>query len=325
MFRSFVIGCDMFVTKQSYALSNSRIRFQVAMTLSLTALHALRTVAETGSFSAAARQLGLTQPGVSHHVRGLERDYAIQLFTRTNGKLVATPFCERICDVADHLLQEHVGLERMLRNQGTLGGGELSVGMGNAMPGMSLVAAFNRNYPETNLKVITGSYQKIMRAVLDHSVDVGILPDIPRDPRFRRQVLLSNRVVAIVPIDHPLSGQKQATAAQLLPHRLIFRSAGSSTQKVVDRYFGSRGVEPKLFLTLDTRDGVFEAVTNGMGIGFVWKNSTSRAEDVWQIDLADGVTTSKEVVFAHADRRTQTLDAFFSIAAQSSAGNLSSH
>lgn len=289
------------------------------MSLSLTALQALRTVAETGSFSAAARQLGLTQPGISHHVRNLEKDYSIQLFTRNNGKLVATPFCERICDAADHLLQEHVALERMLRNHGTLGGGELSVGMGNAMPGMSLVAAFNRSYPETNLKVITGSFQKIMRAVLDHSVDVGILPDIPKDPRFRRQVLFSNRVVAIVPIDHPLSGQTQASAAQLLPHRLIFRTAGSSTQKVVDRYFATYGIEPKPFLALDTRDGVFEAVANGMGIGFVWKNSTSRAQDVWKIDLADGVTTSKEVVFAYSERSTQTLDAFFSIAAQSSA------
>lgn len=292
------------------------------MSLSLTALQALRTVAETGSFSSAARQLGLTQPGVSHHVRGLERDYAIRLFTRINGKLVPTPFCERICDSADRLLHEHITLDRMLRNHGTLGGGELSVGMGNAMPGMSLVAAFNRSYPETKLKVITGSFQKIMRAVLDHSVEVGILPDIPKDPRFRRQVLLSNRVVAIVPIDHPLSGQIQATAAQLIPHRLIFRSTGSSTQKVVDRYFASHNIEPKPFLALDTRDGVFEAVANGMGIGFVWKNSTSRAEDVWQINLVDGVTTSKEVVFAYAERNTQKLEAFFSIAAQSSEGKL---
>lgn len=287
------------------------------MSLSFTALLALRSVADTGSFSAAARQLGLTQPGISHHVRGLEKDYAVRLFTRTNGRLVATPFCERVCDAAERLMQEHVALERMLQNHGTLGRGELCVGMGNAMPGMALVAAFNRNYPDTTLKVITGSFQKIMRAVLDHSVDVGILPDIPRDPRFRRHVLLSNRVVAIAPIGHPLARHHDATGADLIPHRLIFRSAGSSTQRVVDRFFRSHGIEPRPFLTLDTRDGVFEAVANGMGIGFVWKTSTSRAEDVCQIELAGGVTTSEEVIFAHVDRKTQTLEAFFSIAAQS--------
>lgn len=283
------------------------------MSLSLTALQALRSVAETGSFSAAARQLGLSQPCISQHVRGLEKGYAVHLFDRSNGKLMATPFCERICDAAERVLQEHGALERMLRNHGSLGHGELSVGLGNAMPGMSLIAAFNRNYPETRLKVVTGSFQKIMRAVLDHSVDVGILPDIPKDPRFRRQVLMSNRVVAIVPGDHALARRTEATGADLIPHRLIFRSEGSSTQKVVDRFFRAQGIEPKPFLALDTRDGVFEAVANGMGIGFVWKTSTSRVNDVCQIELAGGATTSEEVVFAPVDRKMQTLDAFFSL------------
>ncbi len=284
------------------------------MTLSLTALQALRTVADTGSFAAAARVMGLSQPGVSQHIRSLEKGYAVHLFTRSNGRLVATPFCERVCDAAERVLQEHGALERMLRNHGSLDRGELSVGLGNAMPGMSLIAAFNRNYPETRLTVITGSFQKIMRAVLEHSVDVGILPDIPRDPRFRRKVLMSNRVVAIAPDDHPLARLSEVTGAQLLPHRLIFRSEGSSTQRVVDRYFRAQGLEPTPFLTLDTRDGVFEAVANGMGIGFVWKTSTSRADDVCQIDLSGGATTSDEVIFAPADRKMQTLDAFFSLA-----------
>ena len=284
------------------------------MTLSLNALQALRTVADTGSFAAAARKLGVSQPGISQHVRGLEKDYAVRLFTRTNGQLVATPLCERVCEAAERVLHEHVAVERMLRNHGSLEQGELSVGLGNAMPGMSLIAAFNRNYPDIRLKVTTGSFRKIMRAVLDHSVDVGILPDIPRDPRFRRHVLLSNRVVAIVAPDHPLAEAAMVTVRDLVAHRLIFRSEGSSTQKVVDRYFRAHDIAPKPFLTLDTRDGVFEAVANGMGVGFVWKTSTGRGDDVVQIDLAGGSTASEEVAFAPADRDMQTLDAFFALA-----------
>lgn len=286
------------------------------MSLSLTALQSLRAVAETGSFSAAARQLGLTQPGVAHHVRGLEKNYGVNLFRRSNGKMVATPFCDRICDAADRVLHEHGAVERMLLHHGTLACGELCVGMGNAIPGMSLVAAFNRSYPETRLKVVSGSFQKIMRAVMDHSVDVGILPDIPRDSRFRRQVLLSNRVVAIVPDAHALAGHKEVSGVDLIPHKLIFRSEGSSTQKVVDRYFRVQGLDPKPFLKLDTRDGVFEAVANGMGIGFVWKTSTSRVNEVCQIDLAGEGTTSEEVAFAPVERKMQTLDAFFNLAQQ---------
>lgn len=283
------------------------------MTLSISALQALRSVAETGSFAAAARQLGLTAPGVSQHVHSIEKTYEIQLFTRSNGQLLATPLCERVCESADRMLLEQQTLERMLRHHGSLKNGALSVGLGNAMPGMALVATFNKNYPDVPLRVTTGSFQKIMRAVLDHSVDVGILPNIPKDSRFRRKVLLANRVVAIAPPESPMAGKKTTNAHELMTERLIFRAEGSSTQSVVNRYFRDHGLSPSAYLTLDTRDGVYEAVANGMGVGFVWQTSTGRGDDVAQITLTGGSTTSEEVVFAPAERTMQTLDAFFGL------------
>lgn len=286
---------------------------------SVSALQALRSVAETGSFAAAARQLGVTQPGVSQHVRGLERAYSVRLFTRANGQLVATPLCERVCDAAERVLFEQTALERMLRNHGSLESGELSVGLGNAMPGMSVIAAFNKRYPNVPLKITTGSFRKIMRAVLDHTVDVGILPNIPRDRRFRRVVLLANHVVAIVAPDSALADMVQVSAQDLMTQRLIFRADGSSTQQVVDRYFRHHGLAPSAYLTLDTRDGVYEAVANGMGVGFVWQTSTGRGDDVRHINLVGGSTTSEEVVFAPVERDMQTLDAFFGLCQANSA------
>lgn len=283
------------------------------MPISVPALQALRSVADTGSFAAAARELDLTQPGVSQHVRGLEKTYDVSLFTRMHGQMIATPLCLRVCDAAEQVLRGQSALEHMLRNHGSLKDGQLSVGLGNAMPGMSLVAAFNKRYPDVPLKIATGSFSKIMRAVLDDTVDVGILPNIPKDGRFRRKVLLANQVVAIVPPDSPLADLAQVTAKDLLRERLIFRSEGSSTQKVVDRYFKDHKLAPSAYLTLDTRDGVYEAVANGMGTGFVWKTSTGRGDDVIQIALSGGSTSSEEVVFSPSDRKMQTLDAFFSL------------
>jgi DNA-binding transcriptional LysR family regulator len=204
----------------------------------------------------------------------------------------------------------------MLRHHGSLKNGELSIGLGNAMPGMALVSAFKKNFPYVSLNVTTGSFQKIMRAVLDHSVDVGILPNVIKDNRFRRKVLLVNHVVAIAHPQNPLAWRSEATAKELMDERLIFRADGSSTQKVVDRYFRDHGLTPSAYLTLDTRDGVYEAVANGMGVGFVWKTSTGRGEDVAQVTLIGGSKTSEEVVFAPTERNMQTLDAFFNLADQ---------
>ena len=283
------------------------------MSLSLRTLEALRSVADSGSFAAAARQIGVTQPGVSQQVRKLEEEYGVVLFVREAGRLRPTPLCDRLCDAAERVISEFRTAEQMLCRHGALSKGELSVGLGNAMPGMSVIAAFNKAYPQVALQVTTGSHEKIMRQVINHTVDVGILPEVPKDGRFLRKELLKNNVVAIVASAHPLASAGSVTCEELLRQRLIFRTAGSSTQKVLDRYFRRHDVSPVPFLTLDNRDGVYEAVVNGMGVGFVWRTGTGRNEDVKQLKLLGADTSSAEAVFAPAERKMETLHALFGL------------
>ncbi len=284
------------------------------MSLSMQALQSLCAVAETGSYAAAARQLGLTAPGVSQHVRGMEKSYSVTLFTRDEGKLLPTPLCEQVCNAAERMLAQKTTVERMLSHNGSLENGRLSVGLGNGRSGMSLVSTFSKHYPNVSLNVTTGSFQTIMRAVLNHSVDVGILPEIPKDNRFRRAELLAAEVVAIAHPESQAARHSSMTAAALMKERLIFRAEGSSTQKVVNRFFFEQGFAPIAGLTLDTRDGVYEVVANGMGVGFVWRIGSRGNDDVVPISLIGARTTSMNVVFAPAERKLETLDAFFSLA-----------
>lgn len=276
-------------------------------------LSALRSVAETGSYAAAARSMGVTQPAIAQKLKKLEGEHGLVLFNRDSGRLIATPFCERLCDAAERALEEHENVARLLRNHGSLTNGTLTVGLGNAMPGMSVLAAFNAQYPDVALTVLSGSHQDITRRVLNHTVDVGILPDVPDDARFRRQPILTNRVVAIVAPTHRFAGRTHVAANDLIQENLVFRSSGSSTQKGVDRYFKKHGLKPNPFMTLDTRDGVFEAVANGMGVGFAWQSATARAQDLEILRLAGAGPDSQEVVFSRAEHNLPTLDALYNV------------
>lgn len=92
-----------------------------------------------------------------------------------------------------------------------------------------------------------------------------------------------------------------------------FRSPGSSIQKVLDRYFRRRVATLRPFLTPDTRDGIYEAVVNGMGTGFVRRmgTGTGRNKDVKQLRLRGTDTSSVEVVFAPIAREMEILNALF--------------
>lgn len=283
------------------------------MDLTFARLDAVRHVANAGSFAAAARVIGISQPAVSQHVRDLESRYGVQLFVRDRGKLMPTPLCIELCDMAERILEERLEAERLLNRRTSLADGEIVIGLGNAMPGMAVIADFHRAHPGVTLRVETGSHDKITRAVLSHEVDVGILPNVPKDPRFRRIGLAPNQVVAIAPLNHPAARQASITAAELHDEALIFRSRGSSTQRVVDRLFASLPEPPTPFLTLDTRDGLYEAVVNGLGIGFIWKFATSRTDGVRRLTLADLSKTYDEVAFALDGSSSRVVDAFFRV------------
>ena len=286
------------------------------MALSPQRLDAVRAVAETGSYAAAARALEVTQPNISAQVRGLEREFGLSLFRREAGKLLPTDLCLKLCDSAERMAEARQEAERLLLSRSSLRAGKIIVGLGNAMPGMALIAAFHRAYPGVSLKVETGSHHKITRAVLTHECDIGVLPDVPADPRFRCAHLANARVIAIAPQGHRLAQHGEVTARMLCDEPLIFRASGSSTQRAVDRMFSRAGLSPKPFLTLDARDGLYEAVANGLGVGFLWQGSTGRSDGVTQLRIAEMQSQSiHETVFSLRETSGQIVEAFFGLVA----------
>ncbi|MDG1130848.1 MAG: LysR family transcriptional regulator substrate-binding protein [Paracoccaceae bacterium] len=127
-------------------------------------------------------------------------------------------------------------------------------------------------------------------------------------------VVLSQDVVAIVGAKSRYASRREITLQDLADEPLIFRSRGSSTQKVVDRAFRAAGLSPVPQLTADTRDAVHEAVTLGIGIGFMWRHGTMRTDTVIRLDIPAMGAAVEEVVFALKEERNPLVDLFFKAA-----------
>lgn len=289
---------------------------ETATGLSLSRLRALTAVAEEGSFSAAARRIGISHSAVAQQIRDLERACAIHLFDRVRGVLRPTPACLELCDIGNRKQQAERDAARVLARRGPSGRHRLRVGLGNSMPGIAIVGRVLDQHPTLTVTVESGSHQDIMAAVSRREVDVAVLPDLPADTRFRRAPVLSQEVVAIVSPRSPMAQRSDLTLEQLAASPLVFRSFGSSTQKIVDRGFRQAGLAPVPRLTADTRDAVYEAVALGIGVGFMWRFGTYRSDTVRRIPVPEFRSTVDEVVFALADEQNALIDLFFKIAAQ---------
>lgn len=276
-------------------------------------IRAFNAVMETGSFSAAAVKLGLSQPAITQAVREIEHAAKITLFERRGRGLAQTALCselyrytaesERLSGEALRVLEQHANLET----------GKFRIAIGNSMPGMALIREFRRRLPGVQVQVELGSWSMVINAVIDQRVDVGVLPNVPNDKRFIRKVCLKQDVVAIVSDESPLAQSTQTNCAELLRYPLIFRTQASSTQKVVDQGFRSVKLTPVPSMILDTRDGVYEAAANGLGVGFMWEFGSSREDKIRKLRVIDFEHGHPEHVFHLTARSNPFITAFKAI------------
>ncbi len=284
--------------------------------LTISRLRALTAVADEGSFSAAARRLGLSHTAVAQQIRDLEQVFGQTIIDRSNRRLRPSPVGRELCEIGERILDAEREAARIVGRRDASGRVTLRVGLGNSMPGMAIIAAVCQAHPSLAVTLHSGSHSAIMAAVQRREVDVGVLPDVPRDPRFRRQPVLQQEVVAIASVRLGLAEGTEMPLAELIQQPLIFRTSGSSTQRVVDAALLRAGLTPMPRLVADTRDAVFEAVAAGVGIGFMWRHGTASTDLVRRLKVPELSKRVEETVFSLTDERNPTTDLFFLAAAQ---------
>ena len=274
-------------------------------------LRAISALVEGGSFSAAARRLGLSHVTVAAHIHGFEDRNGILLFEREKGRLTPTPFCVELLEAAGQFQEAADDIDRLIQRRNPSGRRQIKVGLGNALPGMGILKELMSHHPDIMILIEGGTHQSIMRDLIRRELDVAILPDLPNDSRLRRLELVPQEVVALVNKDHPLAKEKVLDLTTLAQQNLIFRARGSSTQRIVDRAFAAEGLSPDPRLIVTPREAVYEAVKLNLGIGFIWRNSTTREEDVVRIPIGSGEQLRKEMIFALKDDNNPLINLIF--------------
>lgn len=284
------------------------------MSLTSARIRALNAVIDEGSYSAAARRLGMSQPAVSQSIRDIERSFGVTLFERRGRHLIPTDLCLELAPLANEIRKLEDAAQLLLREREIAQTGVLRIGIGSLTPAMTVIGAFQQRFPKVQVQVEYAIFSEVLKAVQEREVDIGVLPDVPDDGRFHKQFLVEQDVVALVPMGHPLAGETRLALRDLTSERLIFQQRGSVTQKLVDRAFQAFGQKPHASLVLKTHGEVYEAVAAGLGIGFIWRHGTSRKDGARRIPIAEINAVHKEELFRRRDTRTHVIDLFFSAA-----------
>jgi DNA-binding transcriptional LysR family regulator len=241
-------------------------------------LHNLETfmaVAAEGSFSGAARRLGITQPSVSEQVRALEVHFGASLFERLGREIRLTALGERLHDHGERLLVALEELERDLQALKEGARGVLAIAA-SPVPGEAvlppLLPLFQAERPGTSIREVIGDARAVIERLLRREVELGVIGGPFHDERCVSEILARDEFALIAPHDHPLARLGAVTAERLCQEPLVLREEGSGARTAVAGAFAAVGIAPervRVVAELGSTEAVKAAVAAGLGVGFV--------------------------------------------------------
>ncbi len=245
------------------------------MNLNLANLKTFVEIIETGSFSGAARSLGLSQPAVSLQVKALERDVGAQLLERRGRRLELTEAGRVLHAQALGLVEAARRLEETMEQSAVEVRG-LMRAAASTIPGEyilpALLGPFKAAYPFVQVTLEIADSATVARRTMSGEVDIGFAGALPDNPQLDASPLCADKLVLIIPPGHPLGARKRVSAESLASADLVLREEGSGTRRAMLAALADMGLnlpDLNVVVELGSTNAVVNAVASGAGVSLV--------------------------------------------------------
>lgn len=239
------------------------------MELDTRLLRTFRAVAETRSFTGAAKKLKLTQSSVSQQILGLERELGVQLLRRSNKFVGLTTAGEIFLQCARQMIDNLDRVRAILADHSKTASGHLSVGAPalfchSLFP--AVLGAFHTRFPAIALSVMTADPDSMAARLAHRELDLALLPFPVKQQSLGMVQLGHDELVAIVAPSHPLGGRDRLDATELKGQALIVPNPGNKLWTAWDAFLIEAGVFPDIIVETDDLDLAKRLAITGHGV-----------------------------------------------------------
>lgn len=266
--------------------------------MSKSELRSFHAVATSGGFSAAARELNISQSTLSTQVKELERRYGVELFNRMGKKVTLTYAGTELYQITSRLHQAEKDAQNLLESFKGFHSGMLSIAAVGPFHATDMIVAFKELYPSVDVQVSFGNSRNCYDRVLSFDADIGIIAEIQTDKRAKTLHYNSHEVVIFVNKDHDFADRSSIKLAELEGYDVLRREAGSTTRTAFEDTMERHDVSVNYILELGSREAIWKAVEKGLGMGYVADFEFVQHENLRMIPIEDvKIKTDYHVVF----------------------------
>ena len=233
----------------------------------LAAMETFIRVVETGSFSAAARQLRVGQPAVSKTVAQLEDRLGVQLLLRSTQGLTPTEAGQNFYERAKRAIEEADEAELVARGASASLSGNLRISAAVTFARLHVVprlAHFLAEHPALEIEAVLDDQNiNLIESGIDVALRMGSLAD---SALIARKIGQSPRRVLGTPAYFEKHGEPRAPAELTAHQAIVYDVRGGGTVWTFRRGSTESSVTVSGRVRITAAEGVREAVLGGMGL-----------------------------------------------------------
>ncbi|NLX99400.1 MAG: LysR family transcriptional regulator [Rhodopirellula sp.] len=229
-------------------------------------------VVQHQSFSRGAAANEVSQSAATQSVHRMEKYFGVQLVDRSKRPFVLTPEGQACFEGFRQVLEVFDSVEARVRSLRSDIAGLLrvaaiySVGLHDMSRCMQ---DFMRRYPKAKVQLEYLRPNKVLDAVLNSEVDLGIVSYPLASPELAVIPLRSERMVLVCHPDHHLAERKAVTAEHLQDEDFVTFDRDLSIRKEIDRYLRQRSVSVRVVMEFDNIETIKQAIEIGAGISIL--------------------------------------------------------
>lgn len=244
-------------------------------------LSTLIAVGQTLNITKAAEQLSLTQPAVSQHIKSLEQEFGVKLFTRgehgmtpTVEGIIAIKYAERIQAIYTSLVVAIKEVGKNVRH--------LNIGITQTAE-MSIISEVLAEYCTLNLgthiTVISDTITNLYKKIKTYEIDFAIVDGKMNQNNITSVLLATDSLVLVASPENPLAQKGAISLGELKKENLILRSKASDTRQLFESHLKSHNESPESFnviMEIDSVNTIIDLVRRNFGVSVLAKSACRR-------------------------------------------------
>ena len=240
--------------------------------LSVRRVRSLLTVAEHCSFSVAAKELGLTQPAVSQHVKQLEEQLGIELLKRDKEGLRLSPGAAALLPAFRRFLSSNGAILDQLASLGQGAEQILRIASPASYAALFVVPAFQavrERFPNHILDISEIDDEESFRLVRDGDMDFGITSVFVPSPGLHFEALQQDFACVVMSELNALATKTEIDDDTIVAQQMIRFPSGTTSHNWLSAVSERTGVEPKTIAEVRQLVTGFQMIRQNLGVALV--------------------------------------------------------